>query len=83
MLETVAGVAEDEFLWPSPFTLKMESCGMPNAGWEEKTRVLRLCYELMLDFTELYRAYGAAPLDALRRAVPVAERKPSSERRRK
>src|SRR4029077_11163043 len=33
LLETVADHAADDFVWPAPFTLEMQSCGSPNAGW--------------------------------------------------
>ena len=58
LLETVAGRAADDFAWPAPFTLEMQSCGSPNAGWDSSTHKLTLCYELAGDFAELYRGYG-------------------------
>jgi hypothetical protein len=62
MLETVAQRSADEYAWPAPFTLAMQSCGRPAAAWSDETRTLRLCYELAFDFAELYRAYvPAAP----------------------
>lgn len=58
LLETVAEHAADEFAWPAPFTLEMQSCGSPNAGWDPKTRKLTVCYELARDFAGLFRRYG-------------------------
>jgi hypothetical protein len=63
LLETVAGREADQFAWPNPFKMEMKVCGYPSAEWQEKTRVLTVCYEEARDFVELYRAYGAAPLD--------------------
>jgi hypothetical protein len=68
LLETVAQRVADEFVWPAPFTLEMQSCGFPNARWDLSTHKLTLCYELAADFEELYRAYGAAPESALKPA---------------
>jgi Putative metallopeptidase len=58
LLETVAERAADEFVWRSPFTLEMKSCGFPNARWHFPSRTLTLCYELATDFAHLYREYG-------------------------
>jgi hypothetical protein len=58
LLETVAEHAADDFVWPAPFTLEMQSCGSPNAGWDPSTRKLTVCYELARDFAGLYRGYG-------------------------
>jgi hypothetical protein len=67
LLETVDQHVGEEFAWPAPFTLEMQSCGFPNASWALPTRKLTLCYELAADFEELYRAYGAAPTDGRKR----------------
>ncbi len=63
LLETVAEQAANNFAWPKPFTLEMQSCGDPNARWSLSTRKLTLCYELGADFADLYRAYGDARAD--------------------
>ena len=49
LLETVAEHAADDFAWPDPFTLEMQSCGSPNARWDISTRKLTVCYELAGD----------------------------------
>jgi Putative metallopeptidase len=59
LLETVAERAADDFVWPVPFALEMQSCGSPNASWDLATHKLILCYELAADFADLYREYGA------------------------
>jgi hypothetical protein len=43
LLETVAEHAADEFAWPAPFTLEMQSCGYPNARWDLPTHKLTVC----------------------------------------
>jgi len=73
-LETVAGRAADDFAWPSPFTLEMQSCGFPNARWELQSHKLTLCYELAADLADLYRDYGARveskrSVDGLKRRI--------------
>jgi hypothetical protein len=63
LLETVAEHAADEFAWPAPFTLEMQSCGNPNARWDLPTHKLTVCYELAAEFADLYRAYGDVRAD--------------------
>jgi hypothetical protein len=60
ILEIVARHAADQFAWPSPFTMEMQSCGFINARWVASTHKLTLCYELAADFADLYHDYGAA-----------------------
>jgi Putative metallopeptidase len=57
LLETVVEYAEADYVWPSPFTLEMQSCGRPGSYWDDEARKITLCYELAFDFAELYRAY--------------------------
>jgi Putative metallopeptidase len=68
LLETVAEHAAEEFAWPAPFTLEMQSCGYPNARWDLATHKLTVCYELAVDFADLYRAYGDGSADGTRLA---------------
>src|SRR5882672_7701485 len=58
----------DEFAWPAPFTLEMQSCGFPNARWDLSTHKLTVCYELAAEFADLYRSYGGAAADGVRTA---------------
>jgi hypothetical protein len=57
-LETVAEHAADEFAWPAPFTLEMQSCGYPNARWDLPTHKLTVCYELASEFAGLYCTFA-------------------------
>ena len=66
LLETVAEHAADDFAWPAPFTLEMQSCGFPNARWDLATKKLTLCYELAREFADLYRDYGDVRTDGTR-----------------
>jgi hypothetical protein len=58
LLETVATRASDEWVWPAPLVLEMQTCGFPNARWDLRTRTVTLCYELASEFADLYRDYG-------------------------
>jgi hypothetical protein len=58
LLETVAERASDELAWPAPLTLEMQSCGFPNARWDLRMRTVTLCYELGVEFADLYRDFG-------------------------
>jgi hypothetical protein len=63
LLETLAEHAADEFAWPAPFTLKMQSCGYPNARWDLPTHKLTMCYELAPEFADIYRTYADVRAD--------------------
>jgi len=58
LLETVARYEAESFVWPNSFALEMQSCGVDNAHWDDAARRLTLCYDLAVDFSELYRIYG-------------------------
>jgi Putative metallopeptidase len=62
LLEPVAANSSELVVWPAPFTLEMQTCGVVNAAWVQETRKLTLCYELAQDFADLYRDYGIGPL---------------------
>lgn len=65
ILETVAERSASTYVWSAPFTLEMRSCDGPNAGWDDETRIVKICYQLPFDFAQLYLAYvQAAPPQA-------------------
>jgi Putative metallopeptidase len=65
ILETVAERSASGYVWSAPFTLEMRSCDGPNAGWDDETRTVKICYQLPFDFAQLYLAYvQAAPPQA-------------------
>jgi hypothetical protein len=72
LLQTVAEHVANDYLWPVPFTLEMQSCGYPNAQWDLKTHRLVLCYELAAEFADLYHDYGG--LKGLRTAATSNEK---------
>jgi Putative metallopeptidase len=61
ILETVAERSASTYVWSAPFTLEMRSCDGPNAGWDDETRTVKICYQLPFDFAQLYLAYVQAP----------------------
>jgi hypothetical protein len=62
ILERVAEGSASTYVWSAPFTLEMRSCDGPNAGWDDETRTVKICYQLAFDFAQLYLAYVQAAL---------------------
>ena len=58
LLETVAGVLSDQYIWRKPISLEFQSCG-EEAGtrWASTTKSVIICYEMAQEFSFLYRAY--------------------------
>jgi putative metallopeptidase DUF4344 len=69
LLEAIAEHAADQLVWPSPFTLEMQSCGDINASWKSSDHKLTVCYELAADFGELYRDFVVRAAYAKRRKL--------------
>jgi hypothetical protein len=78
LLETVAQATSDRLVWPSPIELELQTCGSPEAYWTSKTRKVTLCYEMAVDFADLYRAYGAQAAAERKRTVTRARHENSS-----
>jgi Putative metallopeptidase len=78
LLETVAQAVSDRLAWPSPIELELRTCGSPDAYWTDKTRKVTLCYEMAVDFADLYRAYGAEPAIDRKRTTARARHQHSS-----
>jgi hypothetical protein len=55
ILETVAELAAERYLWPHRLILEMLPCGQPDAHWNSPSRTLMVCYEMAQDFLQLYR----------------------------
>jgi hypothetical protein len=56
-LETLAELAEDQYVWRRPIGLVMKSCGESGASWSLKTLKETICYEMAEEFVNLYRGY--------------------------
>jgi hypothetical protein len=76
LLQVVTERVANEYMWPVPFTLEMQSCGAPDARWDPATHKLTLCYELSAEFADLYREYGAGAESP--KAADNAKRKTAS-----
>ncbi len=63
LLQTVAEHVASDFVWPMPLSLEMQTCGVPDARLDIETHKLTLCYELAIEFADLYREYGGAEAD--------------------
>ena len=75
-LETVVEQVADSFAWPASIVVEMRTCGEPNARWTISTRRLHVCYELVEEFVELYRDFGAETL-AQARVTPRQRQAPA------
>ena len=47
VVEQVAAVYDRVFRFPEPLTVRLVSCGTPNAYWDRDARQLRFCHELL------------------------------------
>jgi len=58
LLETVANLEAERYVWPRPITLEVLTCGQPNAYWDLSAQKLVICYELGQDFARLFRDFS-------------------------
>ncbi len=88
LLQTVAEHVASDFIWPMPLSLEMQTCGFPDARLDIATHKLTLCYELAIEFADLYREYGGAEADVrptgstTRKKIGASAREPTREQRR-
>lgn len=57
-LETLAAHLADRYVWRGPIVFDVQACGEPGAHWDLQLRKIIVCYELAVDFADLYRGYG-------------------------
>jgi len=57
-LEALAEHMSSRYALPRPIRLVMLGCDDPNAWWNPPTVTASFCYELVEDFSELYRGYA-------------------------
>jgi hypothetical protein len=62
ILESVALWLSEDFVWKTPISIEMQQCGDPGARFEWKTHKIVVCYELIREFSQLYRNYGQMAL---------------------
>ncbi len=53
VFEKVAEAFDRAFRFPAPLTIRLVTCGAPNAYWDPDARQLRFCYELLEAFNKL------------------------------
>ena len=58
ILENEAEHLSDAYVWPAPIALEMKVCGSSGARFESGTKTIVVCYEILDEFSELYRMYG-------------------------
>src|SRR6185295_221235 len=51
LLETMADLLTQRYVWPAPISLEFETCGDPGARWEYRTRRIVVCYEIVAEFS--------------------------------
>ena len=54
----VAEHLSDTYVWPAPIALEMKTCGSSGAQFEFGSKKIVVCYEILDEFSELYRTYG-------------------------
>jgi hypothetical protein len=59
LLEAVADYNAENFVWRAPFTIEIQTCGMPDAHWDLQAHKLHLCYEMADGFLSLYQDVSA------------------------
>jgi hypothetical protein len=57
-LESMADMLADQYVWRAPIALEMRTCKEPTARWDLTTRKVVICYDIVAEFSQLYRAYG-------------------------
>ena len=57
LIETVAEFESERYVWRSPFTIEMQTCGVQNAQWDLSAKKITICYEIGADFMSLYVDY--------------------------
>ena len=58
LLETLAEHLSDRYVWRGPVAFEMTTCSEPGAFWDASIRKIIVCYELAMDYADLYRGYA-------------------------
>ena len=58
LLETLAEHLSDRYVWRGPVGFEMTTCGEPGAHWDLSLHKIIVCYELAVDYANLYRGYA-------------------------
>jgi Putative metallopeptidase len=65
ILETVAGLLSDQYVWRKPISLELQTCGEPGARWDLTAKAVIVCYEIVQEFAQLYRSYRTIKVAAM------------------
>jgi len=57
ILETMADMLAEEYVWRAPISLELQTCGEAGARWDLTTKQVIVCYEIVAEFSQLYRSY--------------------------
>ena len=57
LLDTIANAESELYVWRSPYTIEMQTCGIQNAHWDLSAKKITICYEIAADFASLYTDY--------------------------
>ena len=58
LLETLAEHLSDRYVWRRPIAFEMTTCSEPGAFWDVSIYKIIVCYELAIDYADLYRGYA-------------------------
>jgi hypothetical protein len=58
LLETLAEHLSDRYVWSKPIAFEMTTCSEPGAFWDVSIHKIIVCYELAIDYADLYRGYA-------------------------
>ena len=58
LLETLAEHLSDRYVWRRPIVFEMTTCSEPGAFWDVSIHKIIVCYELAIDYADLYRGYA-------------------------
>ena len=81
ILENVAEHLSDAYVWPAPIALEMKTCGSSGAQFEFGSKKIVVCYEILDEFSELYRTYGHEEIVADPMKIVLKNRKASKSSR--
>jgi len=58
MMEMLSNFASERYVWRRPIRFDVQSCGQPDLHWDLQAQKILVCYEMAVDFANLYRGYG-------------------------
>jgi hypothetical protein len=65
ILETIADMLSDQYVWRKPIALELQTCGQPGARWDMSAKKVVACYEIVQEFLQLYRSYRKVLVSAM------------------